>query len=105
MQELSLGEGHLKRTAMKKTEDVKDCRELNLTQMQEAGRDMYVPGEYQAEALAFLKSCLGEQRYEQIMSPAKARQYPYVAARLFLSPKDWDKYAYVEQHGTLQGFI
>ena len=88
---------------MKKTDDKKDRSQPRLMQVQEAG-GWYVPGEYRAEAMAFLRSCLGEEQYAQVMSPAKARQHPYVAARLFLSPQDWKKYAYVEQYGTLQGF-
>ena len=74
-------------------------------QTEERRDTSYAPGEYQAEAMAFMDSCLGAAEYARIMSPEKARQHPYVAARLFLSPLDWKKYVYVEQHGSLEGFV
>ena len=67
-------------------------------------KSIYTPGRYRAEAMAFLRTRLGEEEYVQIMSPPGARQYPYVAAKLFLSPQDWEKYVYVEQNGSLRGF-
>ncbi len=65
----------------------------------------YNPGEYLQEALAFLRERIGETEYEQIMGRADSRWHPYVAARLFLSPMDWERYVWIEHHGTLDGFI
>lgn len=66
---------------------------------------VYRPGEYKKEALAFLKERIGDTQFDQIMGRTDSRQHPYVAARLFLSPLDWDKYVWIEQHGTLEGFL
>ena len=73
-------------------------------QLNEVSGEKYAPGEYRAEAIAFIKSCLGEEQYARVLGTAKARQHPYVAARLFLSPSDWEKYLYIEKNGTLDGF-
>ena len=68
------------------------------------GSDAYKPGKHTGEALAFLKECVGEKRFEQIMTSADSRRHPYVAARLFLSEEDWQKYVWIEQNGSLDGF-
>ena len=65
----------------------------------------YQPGEYRREALAFLRERIGDEQFEQIMERASSRQYPYVAARIFLSPLEWDQYVWIEQHGSLEGFL
>ena len=64
----------------------------------------YRPGEFKQEAMAFLREHITPSQYEQIMARADSRKYPYVAARLFLSPPDWDRYVWIEHHGTLDGF-
>ncbi len=64
----------------------------------------YRPGKYREEALDFLKERLGEKQFEQIMGKADSREHPYVAARVFLSPADWERYVWIEQHGTLEGY-
>ena len=79
-------------------------RRMSLSQLDEVSGGDFAPGKYQAEAMAFIKSCLGEEKYARILGTAKARQHPYVAARLFLSPADWEKYVYIEQNGTLDGY-
>ena len=65
----------------------------------------YRPGEYRKEAMAFLRERVGEQQFDRIMGRADSRRQPYVAARLFLSPLDWARYTWIEQHGTLEGFL
>jgi len=38
------------------------------------------------------------------MSSAAGRAHHYVAARAFLSQSDWDKFVWIEEHGSLDGF-
>ncbi len=79
--------------------------DLDTEQIIQTGGGLYRPGEHRKEALAFLKERVGEKRFEQIMGRADGRQHPYVAARVFLSPLDWDRYVWIEHHGTLEGFL
>lgn len=67
-------------------------------------RDTYKPGRHTKEAVAFLKERVGEERFRLIMKSPDSRKYPYVAARLFLSAKDWRKYVWIEKNGTLEGY-
>lgn len=69
------------------------------------GGGVYRPGEYRKEALRFFRERIGEKQFDRIMEQADSRQHPYVAARLFLSPLDWEKYVWIEQHGSLDGFL
>lgn len=94
----------MRKNSKRNTDREKKTNLLRSAQITESCNGNYTPGEYQAEAMAFMKSCLGEEQYVRVMSPEKAREHPYVAARLFLSPLDWEKYVYVEQHGTLDGY-
>lgn len=82
-----------------------DICELSTEQLAKTTGGNYTPGNFKDEALAFLKSCLGEEEFSQILMTTTARQHPYVAAKLFLSPIDWEKYIWIEQHGSLDGFI
>ena len=67
-------------------------------------RDTYKPGRHTKEAVSFLRERVGEERFRLIMKSPDSRRYPYVAARLFLSTKDWHKYVWIEKNGTLDGF-
>ena len=65
----------------------------------------YQQGKFREEALEFMRKKLGERQYAQIMANADSRERPYVAARVFLSPEDWEKYVWIEQQGSLEGFM
>ena len=67
-------------------------------------RDTYKPGRHKKEAVSFLRERIGEERFRLIMESPDSRRYPYVAARLFLSEKDWHKYMWIEKNGTLDDF-
>ena len=60
-------------------------------------------GAYQTEALQFLKEHMDEKTFDLIMK--KDSKKPYVPAKIFLSPSDWEKYAWIEEHGSLDGFM
>ena len=94
----------MKRDKMRSAEREPESDRMSLSQLEEVSGGNYAPGEFRAEAMAFIRSCLGEEQYARVLGTAKARQHPYVAARLFLSPADWEKYVYLERHGTLDGF-
>ena len=66
----------------------------------------YVPGLgfYPEEAKAFLKQCVGEEVYSRAMSSEAGRRHHYVAARAFLSQADWEKFTWIEQFGSLEGY-
>ena len=65
----------------------------------------YRPGKFRKEALDFFRQRVGEKQFEQIMDRDDSSRHPYVAARVFLSPADWVRYVWIEQHGTLEGFL
>ena len=65
---------------------------------------IYSPGVYKKEAVAFLKQCLNEEVFEKLCRNEKFRRNPVIGAKLFLSAEDWNKYVWIEQHGSLNGF-
>lgn len=64
----------------------------------------YSPGAYREEAKAFLRQRMQADTFDYIMSHGSGSRYPYVAARIYLGPEDWDKYVWIEQHGSLDGY-
>ena len=86
---------------MKKSNDL---YELSPEQLAIFSDGKYLPGNYKREADAFLKTCIGAQMYDKVMSAEAGRRHPYVAARLFLSEDDWRKYVWIEQYGSLDDY-
>ena len=64
----------------------------------------YSPGVYKKEAIAFLKQCLDKDVFEKLCRNDKFRRNPVIGAKLFLGASDWNKYVWIEQHGSLEGF-
>ena len=64
----------------------------------------YAPGPYQEEAKEFFRHCVGDEAYQQAMSSEAGRRHHYVAARVCLNQADWEKFTWIEQHGTLDGY-
>ena len=64
----------------------------------------YSPGPYRTESLHFIRECLGEEKFTRLLGTKESRDKPYVAAKLFLTVQDWDKYVWIEHHGSLTGF-
>ena len=72
-----------------------------------AGRPLgvYQPGfQYREASLAFFRQCVGDETYDRAMSSEAGRRHHYVAARLFLDQADWEKFVWIEQYGSLDGF-
>ena len=86
---------------MKKSNDL---YELSPEQLEIFSDGKYLPGDYKREADAFLKTCIGAQMYDKVMSAEAGRRHPYVAARLFLNEDDWRKYVWIEQYGSLDDY-
>ena len=78
-----------------------DLYNLSPEQLEIFSDGKYLPGNYKREADAFLKTCIGAQMYDKVMSAEAGRRHPYVAARLFLNEDDWRKYVWIEQYGSL----
>lgn len=84
-------------------------RELNLEEL--SGADggayipgVYMPGQYRDAAIAYFKSCVGSDTFDHAMGSAYGRRHHYVAARAFLDQTDWEKFVWIEQFGSLDGF-
>lgn len=65
---------------------------------------VYSPGVYKKEAVAYLKQCLNADVYEKLCQNDNFCKNPVVGAKLFLCAEDWNKYVWIEQHGSLDGF-
>ena len=64
----------------------------------------YSPGTYREEANAFLKECVGNERYELIMARENNSRHSYVAARVLLSEGYWRRFMWIEQYGSLEDY-
>ena len=65
---------------------------------------IYKPGRYKEEAIQFFRQCVGDEIYRITVKREQNGKHHYVAARVFLSQADWEKFCYIEQYGTLDGF-
>ena len=59
---------------------------------------------YKEESLWFFKSCVGEDVYSKAMNSDAGRAHHYVVARTLLNQTDWEKFVWIEEHGSLSGF-
>ena len=64
----------------------------------------YSPGIYKTEAVLFLKQCLDSDTFDRLCKSENFRRNPVVAAKIYLSGENWNKYVWIEQHGSLDGF-
>ena len=83
--------------------------ELNPEQMEAAAGGhtlgIYRPGfRHKNESLRFFKACVGDEMYETAMSSDAGRAHHYVVARMFLNQADWEKFVWIEEHGSLEDF-
>ena len=81
-------------------------RRSEQTWPEDAARSLgeYRSGEYQEEAKAFFRACVGDENYERAMNSEAGRRHHYVAARAFLNQSDWEKFVWIEEHGSLNDF-
>ena len=66
---------------------------------------VYRPGfRYKQESLRFFKECVGEETYKLAMNSDAGREHHNAVARAFLNQKDWEKFVWIEEFGSLDGF-
>ena len=66
---------------------------------------VYRPGfQHREEALLFFRACVGDDVYERAMRSEAGRAHHYAVARAFLDQPDWEKFVWIEEHGSLDGF-
>ena len=66
---------------------------------------VYKPGfRYKKESLAYFRQCVGEDTYQLAMNSDAGRAHHYAVARAFLGQADWEKFVWIEEFGSLDGF-
>ena len=66
---------------------------------------IYRPGfPYKEESLRYFRQCVGEQAYNKAMNSEVGRRHHYVAARVLLSQAEWERFVWIEEYGSLDGF-
>ena len=59
---------------------------------------------HKKESLQFFKECVGEEVYSKAMNSEAGHSHHYAVARAFLNQSDWEKFVWIEEHGSLEGF-
>lgn len=66
---------------------------------------IYRPGfRHKKESLRFFKTCVGDEAYTKAMNSEAGRTHHYVVARTLLNQTDWEKFVWIEEHGSLEDF-
>ena len=87
-----------------------DIRELRPDHPEPVGGNatvlgVYKPGyPYKKESLLFFRSRVGDDVYSKAMSSDAGKAHHYAVARVFLNQNDWEKFCWIEQFGSLEGF-
>ena len=82
-----------------------DTDELNSVRGGAGHLGVYRTGlRHKKESLEFFKACVGDEIYEKAMKSEAGREHHYTVARAFLSQKDWEKFVWIEEFGSLDGF-
>lgn len=64
----------------------------------------YTPGAFREESMDFLKKHMDEEVFTMVMNSQDEKAIPSVLARIYLNEDDWQKYIWIEKHGSLEGF-
>ena len=59
---------------------------------------------HKKESLRFFKTCVGDEAYTKAMNSEAGRTHHYVVARTLLNQADWEKFVWIEEHGSLEDF-
>ena len=87
-----------------------NIRELSPDQMEPVSGGghalgVYRPGlQHRKESLRFFKACVGEDTYNRAMGSEAGHAHHYAVARAFLNQSDWEKFVWIEEFGSLDGF-
>ena len=60
--------------------------------------------QYKKEALQFFRECVGDDIYTKAMNSEAGHSHHYTVARAFLNQADWEKFVWIEEYGSLNGF-
>ena len=88
----------------------KDMHSLNPDQLDSVSGGTVTLGVYKSgfaykqESLEFFRSCVGDAVYSRAMNSEAGHAHHYAVARAFLSKSDWEKFCWIEQFGSLDGF-
>ena len=65
---------------------------------------VYRPGfQFKQESLDYFRQCVGEETYQLAINSDAGREHHYAVARAFLNQKDWEKFVWIEEFGSLDG--
>ncbi len=66
---------------------------------------VYKPGfRYKEASLRYFKECVGDEVFNRAMSSEAGHMHHYAVARAFLQQTDWEKFVWIEEYGSLDGF-
>ena len=90
-------------------ENNREVLELSADQLGSVGGrkklGVYQPGfRYKKESLQFFRLCVGDDVYRIAMNSDAGRAHHYTVARAFLNQSDWEKFVWIEEHGSLDEF-
>ena len=92
---------------MGKPENVSELQPDQLAQVSGGSGQLgvYRPGfRFKEASLRYFRQCVGDQAYSEAMSSDVGRRHHYVAARVLLDQEDWEKFVWIEEFGSLNGF-
>ena len=59
---------------------------------------------HKRESLQFFRTCVGDEVYRRAMDSEAGRAHHYAVVRAFLNKEDWEKFVWIEEFGSLNGF-
>ena len=65
----------------------------------------YRPGNYKDEAREFLREHVDRKTFDLVMDDNGQGGIAPVMAKLYLNEDDWERFIWIENHGSLEGFI
>ena len=92
---------------MTKRDTVRELAPDQLETVSGGGRTLgvYKPGfRYRKESLQFFKACVGDDVYSKAMNSEAGKAHHYAVVRAFLDQPDWEKFVWIEEHGSLDRF-
>lgn len=92
---------------MTKNQDIQELHPDQLNSVSGGGSRLgvYKLGfQYKQESMDFFRQCVGDETYRLAMNSEIGQVHHYAAARAFLSQRDWEKFVWIEEYGSLAGF-
>lgn len=92
---------------MGKAENVRELPADQLAQVSGGSGQLgiYRPGfRFKEASLRYFRQCVGDQAYNEALNSDVGRRHHYVAARVLLNQADWERFVWIEEFGSLDGF-